>query len=115
MKKIQNVKYKTRHLPSSITRGSIDEELEARMEMGLVNFLYLYATKTKDHASGVIRAAIGTRNLSMSFIPTDDIPLGVRKPVPGVLTYWDYDRKAWRSCRRDRIVTIGKSVVTEEL
>lgn len=115
MKKIQNVKYKTLYLPGSITGGSVDEELEARMEIGLVNFLYLYSTKTKSHASGAIRAAVGTRNLSMSFIPAGDIPLGVKKPVSGVLAYWDYDRKAWRSCRRDRIVSIGKSIVTEEV
>lgn len=71
MRKIQNVKYTTMHLPSSITGGSVDEELGARMEIGRASFLCLYGTKTKSHNAGELRAA-GTYDLSMSFAPSGE-------------------------------------------
>lgn len=93
------------------------EDLELKMEIGVVLFYYLYATgvsSTDKTRIGTLRKAMGTRNLSMSFIPTEDIPLGVTTPSPDVVTYWDIDRGEWRSCRRDRIVFVGDEVAVEE-
>lgn len=93
------------------------EDLEFKMEIGVVLFYYLYATgesKKNKKRIGTLRKAMGTRNLSMSFIPTEDIPLGVTTSSPDVVTYWDIDRAAWRSCRRDRIVFVGNEIAIEE-
>lgn len=93
------------------------EDLEFKMEIGVVLFYYLYATgesKKNKKRIGTLRKAMGTRNLSMSFIPTEDIPLGVTTPSPDVVTYWDIDRGAWRSCRRDRIVFVSNEIAIEE-
>ena len=93
------------------------EDLEFKMEIGVVLFYYLYSTgETKKDITriGTLRKALGTRNLSMSFIPTEDIPTGVKTPSPDVVTYWDIDRGAWRSCRRDRIVFVGDEIAIEQ-
>ena len=93
------------------------EDLEFKMEIGVVLFYYLYATgesKKNKKRIGTLRKAMGTRNLSMSFIPTEDIPLGIRVPSKEVVTYFDIDRMAWRSCRRDHIVFVGNEIAIEE-
>lgn len=93
------------------------EDLEFKMEIGIVLFYYLYATgETKKNKKriGTLRKALGTRNLSMSFIPTEDIPEGLRVPSVDVVTYYDIDRAAWRSCRRDHIVFVGNEIAIEE-
>lgn len=93
------------------------DDLELKMEIGVVLFYYLYATgETKKNKKriGTLRKALGTRNLSMSFIPTEDIPEGIRVPSPDVVTYYDIDRMAWRSCRRDHIVFVGNEIAVEE-
>lgn len=96
---------------------NVDIDLEYKLEIGVTLFYYLYSTgesKKNKKRIGTLRKAIGTRNLSMSFIPTEDIPLGVTTPSPDVVTYWDIDRAAWRSCRRDRIVFVGDEIAIEE-
>ena len=93
------------------------EDLEFKMEIGVVLFYYLYATgesKKNKKRIGTLRKALGTRNLSMSFIPAEDIPEGIRTPSKEVVTYFDIDRMAWRCCRRDRIVFVGNEIAVEE-
>lgn len=89
------------------------EDLQARLEIGVVQFSYVITTDSAVENRGTLREATGTRNLSMSFIPFNEIPLGVRTPPPHVLTYYDLDRTAWRACNKFAIVDYGEDVYIE--
>lgn len=89
------------------------EDLQARLEIGVVQFTYVITSDSAAESKGMVREATGTRNLSMSFIPFDEIPLGVRVPPPHVLTYYDLDRDAWRACNKFFLVDYSEDIYIE--
>jgi hypothetical protein len=68
--------------------------LETAMEVEIVSFSFTKLNKST-------RLARGTRNLLL--IPEDAHPKKVKTPPEDVLTFFDMDKKGWRSCRRDSI------------
>lgn len=89
------------------------EDLQARLEIGVVQFSYVITTDSAVENRGTLREATGTRNLSMSFIPFNEIPLGVRTPPPHVCVYWDINREAWRCFNKFYLVDYGEDVYIE--
>ena len=89
------------------------EDLQARLEIGVVQFSYVITSDSAAENRGTLRETIGTRNLSMSFIPFDEVPLGVRVPPPHVLTYYDLDRDAWRACNKFAITSYSEDIYIE--
>lgn len=66
------------------------------MENNIVTFSFTKIS-TKSH-----RIARGTRDLNL--IPKESHPKGTGKEPPAnLLTFFDYDKKAWRSCLIDKI------------
>lgn len=90
------------------------EDLQARLEIGLVRFKYVITTDKAAEPKGSVREAYGTRNLSMSFIDFDDIPQGIIVPPPHVMTYFDVDRDAWRCCVRSAMFQYDDIIEIEE-
>ncbi len=105
--------YQTINIPLGSFSSYTDEELERRLEIGIVHFRYMMVTDTDTHNTGDIREASGTRNLSMSIIDPDKIPVGVKNPPRHVLTYFDIDRNAWRCCDRGFIIEIDPNIIVE--
>ena len=86
-------------------------DLRAALESGIVTFKF-------KKASGEIRSASGTRRLTPAIalgITEDDMPKGLRKEAEGVITFWDIDKGAWRSCREDSIISIDNVSTEDEL
>lgn len=86
-------------------------DLRAALENGIVTFKF-------KKASGEIRSASGTRRLTPAIalgITEEDMPKGVRKEVEGVISFWDIDKGAWRSCREDSIISIDNVSTEDEL
>lgn len=108
------MKSKKIRIPLKTFSGITDEELQARLEIGIVEFDYVITTDLAQEPKGSIRHARGTRNLSMSFISFSDIPMGVITPPPHVLTYYDVDRHAWRCCNRKTIKLTDDIIEIEE-
>lgn len=81
-------------------------DLQHRLEIGVVEFVY----KKRD---GSYRSALGTRNLSMSFIDFYDVPMGIVTPPPHVLTYFDLDRMEWRCLRRNYLISYSNDIYIE--
>ena len=71
----------------------------------LQNSIYRFSYFKTD---GPIREATGTLNLEL--IPEQDHPKGdmsdgfAREPAPGVFTYYDLEKKAWRSFRCENFI-----------
>ena len=63
-------------------------ELRALLRCRVVQFAF----KKKD---GTLRTALGTTNLSS--IPAERHPLGVRESSPSVVTFFDMEKRQWRS------------------
>lgn len=86
-------------------------DLKAALESGIVTFKF-------KKANGEIRSASGTRRLTPAIalgITEEDMPKGVRKEVEGVISFWDIDKGAWRSCREDSLISIDKVSTEDEL
>lgn len=80
------------------------ENLKELLQNSIVTFSF---TKT----NGETREAIGTRCLDIATgITENDMPKGVKAEIPGVITFWDCEKQAWRSCREDSILDIDKVV-----
>lgn len=105
--------FKVVTIPLGTFSPELDEELEARLEIGLVDFDYITTTTTDTHSKGSLRHALGTRNLSMSFIPFESVPWGGKTPPPHVLTYYDAFRGEWRCCSRNHITRISEDILVE--
>jgi hypothetical protein len=95
--------------------GNIDSmeniDLKAALETGLVTFKF-------KKANGEVRSASGTRMLNSSIAlgySEEHKPKGVRKEIEGVITFWDIDKGAWRSCRTDSIISIDMVSTEAEL
>lgn len=59
-------------------------------------------TFTFKKLNGDARIAAGTRNINL--IPATHHPKGTgRSPAPGILTFFDWTRQQWRSCRESSI------------
>lgn len=101
-------------LPLGTFSRDLNEELQARLEIGVCKFGYVITTDKAAEPRGSVRWAKGTRNLSMSFIDFDDIPLGVITPPAHVLTYFDVDRDKWRCCVRSTIWFVSEEIEIEE-
>ena len=72
--------------------------LRARLAAGIVSFTF-------EKLDGEIRPASGTTVLHL--IPEAFRPIGTGRRTPdNLVTYFDLDRMAWRSCKADRIVSI---------
>lgn len=101
-------------IPLGTFSSNPDEELQARLEIGIVHFQYIITTDSAAEPKGSIRNATGTRNLSMSFIDFNDIPMGVMTPPPHVLTYFDVKRDNWRCCNRRTVMLVDDVIEIEE-
>lgn len=64
------------------------EELRRELNKRIVSFAF----KKLD---GTLRTANGTTNLAS--VPHDQHPKGVRKASPKVVTFFDLDKREWRS------------------
>jgi hypothetical protein len=62
--------------------------LRSRLREGVVQFAF-------EKLDGSLRTAIGTTNLSS--IPTESHPQGVRESSEKVVTFFDMEKKEWRS------------------
>ena len=66
--------------------------------------------------NGEVRHATGTRylrpDIAIGFTDNDK-PKGVKKELKGIITFWDLDKQAWRSCREDSVISID-TVITED-
>lgn len=79
------------------------DDLREALSRGVVEFTF-------KKANGELRKAIGTTFLDPSVATgfTDaDMPKGYGDKN-GVVAFWDCDKKAWRSCKEDSIVSIDK-------
>lgn len=74
----------------ALRKAWASHKLKAAMNEGIVAFLY----KKKD---GTCRPAAGT--LQLALLPAEYAPKGERGPQPTVLTYFDAQRRDWRSCK----------------
>lgn len=73
-------------------------------------------TFTFKKANGEDRVAIGTRCLTIATGMTeDDKPKGIKPEAPGVVTFWDCEKQAWRSCREDTVISIDKVLSRNEV
>ena len=89
----------------------MEKDLKTMLGEGIVTFTF---KKT----NGETRTATGTRVLNPAIamgFTEDDKPKGIRKEVPGVITFWDIDKGAWRSVREDSIISIDSVATMEEL
>lgn len=79
------------------------KKLRDLLSKDIVNFTFVKLDGSK-------RKAVGTRNIDIvrAIGGNSQVPKGVRVPSPRVLTFWDLQKKAWRCCRKDRIISIGK-------
>jgi hypothetical protein len=85
-------------LPNTTQPSEISRTLRARLAAGVVSFTF---TKI----DGSTRPASGTTVLDL--IPQAFQPKASGKRTPeNLVTYFDLDRMAWRSCRSDSIVSI---------
>ena len=100
-------------VPVGTFSSDLSEELRSRLEIGVVEFTYVYTTTTDTHRQGQVRHAVGTRNLSMSFIPFSDVPYGGRTVKPYELTYFDLDRGAWRECITVAVLSVSEDIFVE--
>lgn len=86
-------------------------ELKKLLNEGIVTFTY-------KKLNGEERQAKGTRILDFDVaigLEEDDIPKGLRSEVDGVIAYWDLDKKAWRSCKEENVISIDKIISKEEI
>lgn len=73
-------------------------------------------TFTFKKTNGDERTAIGTRCLTIATGMTDnDKPKGVKPESLGVITFWDCEKHAWRSCREDTVISIDKVLSRNEI
>ena len=80
------------------TPSDLPRTLRTRLAGGIVSFTF---TKL----DGESRPASGTTVLDL--IPEAFRPIGAGRRTPeNLVTYFDLDRMAWRSCKADRIVSI---------
>lgn len=84
------------------------EDLKELLEENVVTFTF---TKT----NGDTRQAIGTRAVLSDPVFSEnehvnftkyDLPKGTGNTSIDIITYWDLEKFAWRSCRKDSIVSI---------
>jgi len=71
------------------------DDLQARLAEGEVRLIFL----KKD---GSTRDARGTR--APDLIPYEDHPKGIKTPSIEVLCFYDLDKGAWRSLRRENLL-----------
>lgn len=77
------------------------ESFRNQLRNGIYRFSYFKSDSS-------IREATGT--LNMELIPEEHRPKGdmsdgtAREPAPGVFTYYDLEKKAWRSFRYDNFI-----------
>jgi hypothetical protein len=64
------------------------ETLRARLREGVVQFAF-------KKVDGTLRTAVGTTNLAT--IPTESHPKGVRESSPKQVTFFDIEKREWRS------------------
>lgn len=80
------------------TPSETSRTLRARLAAGVVSFTF---TKI----DGTTRPASGTTVLAL--IPEAFRPIGTGRRTPeNLITYFDLDRMAWRSCKADLVVSI---------
>lgn len=103
------------NLPKGTFSNDQLEDLEERLNLGIVEFEYMMVTDTDTHSAGQMRKAIGTRNLGLSIVPVDAIPAGLRTPPPYVLTYYDFVRKGWRCCYKHAITDYSEDIYIENV
>lgn len=87
------------------------QDLKTLLSEGQVTFTFR-------KANGEIRTATGTRILKSSVAMgfTDvDMPKGTGREIPGVISFWDIDKGAWRSVREDSIISIDRVVTEAEI
>lgn len=101
-------------VPLGTFSKNLDEELQARMEIGIVDFNFVITTDSAAEPKGSTRHARGTRNLSFDFIPFDAIPMGLRTPPDWVCTFYDVDRGGWRCFVRSALINILDKIEIEE-
>lgn len=90
------------------------EDLEARLDLGIAEFEYRMVTDSPTHKKGDIRRAFGTRNLALSLVPFDAIPLGLRTPPNNVVVYFDLWRSEWRCFDKNHLIDYGEDVIIDE-
>lgn len=92
----------------------MEVSLKDMLNEGIVTFTF-----TKKN--GEIRQAKGSRRLSVLKDTKDtgfteyDVPTTRRKLNDNVCTYWDFDKKAWRSVRLSTVISIDRFVSEEDL
>lgn len=80
------------------------ENLKELLKDSVVNFTFR-------KKNGEIREAIGTRCLDIAEgITENDIPKGVKEEIDSVITFWDCEKHAWRSCIESSVISIDKVV-----
>lgn len=73
-------------------------------------------TFTFKKTNGEERTAVGTRCLTIATGMTeDDKPKGIKSEAPGVITFWDCEKQAWRSCQEDAVISIVKVLSRNEI
>lgn len=90
-------------IPKNFFSSNDIDDLEERLQFGIVEFSFVYVTTTEEHSRGQIRFAKGTRNLDY----VDDwtqVPFGGRIVPPEQMTYYDMDKHAWRCFIKDKLI-----------
>lgn len=73
-------------------------------------------TFTFKKTNGEERTAVGTRCLTIATGMTeDDKPKGIKSETLGIVTFWDCEKHAWRSCREDAVISINKVLTRNEI
>ena len=84
--------------PINTTQSETSRTLRARLAAGIVSFTF---TKI----DGSTRPASGTTVLDL--IPPAFRPIGSGRRTPDdLITYFDLDRMAWRSCKAANVVSV---------
>lgn len=97
----------TLDFPYGYFSGSNIDDLEDRLNMGIVEFMYM----KKD---GSVRNAKGTRNLLLDVVGFSDVPMGLRNPPSHVLTYFDTDKMAWRCFIKNELLWYNTEIEVDE-
>lgn len=91
------------------------QDLKQLLNESIVNWTY-------EKVNGEIRSARGTRAVlnnqllrDLYRFTDDDMPKGVKPQNDNVVTYWDLDKNAWRSCKADAVIVINDVIPIEDV
>lgn len=94
----------------------MEESIKTLLDNGIVSFTF-------QKVDGETRLALGTRMVlfsddnfreSMGFTEKD-LPKKIKKETPGVIPYWDIEKRAWRSVREDSIISIDDVIKSDQI